>query len=76
MGAQRGAMRVVKSGIEPNQKVIYRGLQRVRPGKAVEPELVDFIDMSSDTGTTPTSVVPKPAIDSASETTGANSNPK
>jgi RND family efflux transporter MFP subunit len=76
LGAQRGAMRVVKSGIEPNQKVIYRGLQRVRPGKAVEPELVDFIDMSSDTGTTPTAVVPKPAIDSVSETAGANSNPK
>ncbi|MEI7461561.1 MAG: efflux RND transporter periplasmic adaptor subunit [Pirellula sp.] len=76
LGAQSGAMRVVKSGIEPNQKVIYRGLQRVRPGKAVEPELVDFIDMRSDSGTTPTPVVPKPAIDSASQTTGAYSNPK
>ncbi len=76
LGAQRGAMRVVKSGVEPNQKVIYRGLQRVRPGKAVEPELVDFRDTSSDSATTPTSVVPKPAIDSASQTPGANSNPK
>ena len=76
LGAQRGAMRVVKSGIEPNQKVIYRGLQRVRPGKAVEPELVDFKDIWSDSGTTPTSVVPKTAIDSPSETPGANSNPK
>jgi len=76
LGAQRGAMRVVKSGIVANQKVIYRGLQRVRPGKAVEPELVDFMDPSTDTGMTPTTVVPKPATDSGSKTPVANSNPQ
>ncbi len=76
LGAQRGAMRVVKSGIEANQKVIYRGLQRVRPSKAVEPELVDFIDQSSDTGMSSTNVVPKQATDGGSKTPAANSNPQ
>lgn len=39
LGAQRGSMRVVKSGIEAKQKVVFRGLQRIRPGQAVRAEL-------------------------------------
>jgi RND family efflux transporter MFP subunit len=38
LGAQRGSMRIIKSGIQANEKVIYRGLQLVRPGQSVVPE--------------------------------------
>lgn len=38
LGAQRGELRIVKSGISSGEKVIVKGLQRVRPGQHVEAE--------------------------------------
>ena len=38
LGAQRGEMRIVSSGLKPGEQVIVKGLQRVRPGQKVEAE--------------------------------------
>jgi RND family efflux transporter MFP subunit len=38
LGKQRGDMRIVTAGLEPGQRVIVKGLQRVRPGQKVEAE--------------------------------------
>src|SRR5262249_29257868 len=38
VGAQHGQLRVVEKGVEPDERVIVSGLQRVRPGAKVEPK--------------------------------------
>jgi RND family efflux transporter MFP subunit len=38
LGAQRGEMRIVSSGLKAGEQVIVKGLQRVRPGQKVEAE--------------------------------------
>lgn len=38
VGAQHGALRVVEKGIEPGERLIVSGLQRVRQGVKVEPK--------------------------------------
>ena len=42
LGAKRGGMRVVLTGLEANESVIVRGIQRVRPGINVQPEQVEL----------------------------------
>jgi len=39
LGGQRGDMRIIKSGLQEGDRVIVKGLQRVRPGQKVEAEL-------------------------------------
>jgi RND family efflux transporter MFP subunit len=41
LGAQRGQMRIVTSGLKAGEQVIVKGLQRVRPGQKVDPEVVE-----------------------------------
>jgi RND family efflux transporter MFP subunit len=38
LGGSRGEMRIIKSGLSAGERVIVKGLQRVRPGQAVEAE--------------------------------------
>jgi RND family efflux transporter MFP subunit len=38
LGRQRGEMRIVTNGLEPGERVIVKGLQRVRPGQKVDAE--------------------------------------
>jgi RND family efflux transporter MFP subunit len=38
LGAQRDDLRIVKSGVSAGERVIVKGLQRVRPGQRVEAE--------------------------------------
>lgn len=38
LGAQRGDMRIITSGLQAGDNVIVKGLQRVRPGQKVEAE--------------------------------------
>jgi multidrug efflux system membrane fusion protein len=42
LGAQRGEMRIVTSGLTAGERVIVKGLQRVKPGQKVEAELAQF----------------------------------
>jgi multidrug efflux system membrane fusion protein len=39
LGAQRGALRIVASGLNAGDRVIVKGLQRVKPGQHVEAEV-------------------------------------
>ena len=39
LGAQRGDMRIITSGLKAGERVIVKGLQRVRPGQKVEAKL-------------------------------------
>ncbi len=38
LGDQRGEMRIITSGLQAGERVIVRGMQRVKPGQQVEPE--------------------------------------
>ena len=39
LGNQRGDMRIVTAGLKAGERVIVKGLQRVRPGQKVEAEV-------------------------------------
>ncbi len=39
LGKQEGNMRVIKAGLKAGEQIIYKGLQRVRPGQKVEATL-------------------------------------
>jgi RND family efflux transporter MFP subunit len=39
VGVLSGQFRVIQSGLKPNERVVYRGLQRIRPRMKVRPEL-------------------------------------
>jgi multidrug efflux system membrane fusion protein len=41
LGGQRGEMRIVTGGLAAGDKVIVKGLQRVRPGQKVEAEVAE-----------------------------------
>jgi multidrug efflux system membrane fusion protein len=40
LGAPSNGLRVVESGLQPGERIVVNGLQRVRPGAVVEPQLV------------------------------------
>jgi RND family efflux transporter MFP subunit len=41
LGGQRGEMRIVSAGLQAGEKVIVKGLQRVKPGQKVEAEVAE-----------------------------------
>jgi multidrug efflux system membrane fusion protein len=40
LGANVGGLRIVTSGLKPNERVVVNGLQRVRPGSLIAPQMV------------------------------------
>lgn len=56
LGAQRNEMRVITSGLQEGERVIVKGLQRVKPGQKVEAELAE--------ATLPSTSVRKPVLQS------------
>jgi RND family efflux transporter MFP subunit len=48
MGALHSGLRVIESGINPGDRVIVNGLQRVRPGVVVEPKMAEMPVPASD----------------------------
>jgi multidrug efflux system membrane fusion protein len=40
LGTQVGSLRVVTSGVKPGERIVVDGLQRVRPGAPVAPQVV------------------------------------
>jgi RND family efflux transporter MFP subunit len=42
LGALHDGLRVITDGVKPSEWVIVKGLQQVRPGSTVEPELIDM----------------------------------
>ncbi|MDF1790466.1 MAG: efflux RND transporter periplasmic adaptor subunit [Thalassobaculaceae bacterium] len=43
LGASDGRLRVVTSGLNPDERIVVNGLQRVRPGAHVAPEMVEMV---------------------------------
>ncbi len=67
LGARRGTLRIITHGLNPGDQVIVAGLQRVRPGQTVEPELVqpkpDNISEGSTSPVPPDGQVPSEVAD-------------
>jgi len=40
LGANVNGLRIVQSGLKPNEKIVVNGLQRVRPGSVLAPQVV------------------------------------
>ncbi len=43
LGANQDGLRVVDSGLQPGERIVVNGLQRIRPGDAVTPKLVPML---------------------------------
>jgi RND family efflux transporter MFP subunit len=65
LGAQRGAMRIVTSGLNAGEQVIVKGLQRVKPGQKVETEVAE--------ATLPPTTVRRPVADAPASDGTTNS---
>ena len=39
LGGPRGELRIITSGLQAGDQVVVKGLQRIRPGQKVEPQL-------------------------------------
>jgi multidrug efflux system membrane fusion protein len=58
-------LRVIRSGIDGSEKIVVRGLQRVRPGASVTPHMIDLeTATSSPAPTTPVESAPAISPDS------------
>ena len=53
-------MRIVTAGLEAGERVIVKGLQRVKPGQKVEAEVAQFDPAKIEATATSTSAVAKP----------------
>jgi len=42
LGATAEGLRVVKSGLKPGERIVVNGLQRVRPGAVLQPQVVEM----------------------------------
>jgi len=47
LGEKLAGLRIIKSGLSPDDKIVVNGLQRVRSGNEVTPELVDMSSTST-----------------------------
>ena len=50
LGASVDGLRVVSSGLQPGERIVVNGLQRVRPGVTIKPEMVAMDGTSGTTG--------------------------
>jgi multidrug efflux system membrane fusion protein len=53
LGATADGMRVVKSGLKSGERIVVNGLQRIRPGVQVVPQLVEMNAKANVAGTKP-----------------------
>ncbi len=60
-------LRVIRSGLDGSERIVVRGLQRVRPGAEVSPRTVDVVAQAS-ASIAATSTAPAPASRPASDT--------
>ena len=69
LGGTANGLRIIQEGLRPGERIVVNGLQRVRPGAIVQPQMVA---MDADPNA-PTASAPKPATNAAPE--GAPSKP-
>jgi membrane fusion protein, multidrug efflux system len=53
LGAAVEGMRIVASGLEPGERIVVNGLQRVRPGTLVAPQTASMDGKLAQSGTAP-----------------------
>ncbi|MFJ9451089.1 efflux RND transporter periplasmic adaptor subunit [Herbaspirillum sp. NPDC101397] len=53
VGANQDGLRVIESGLKPGERIVVNGLQRVRPGDTVAPNLVPMVKVAGAAGTAP-----------------------
>src|SRR5262245_27079229 len=75
LGGTRGDMRIITEGLEEGDRVIVKGLQRVRPGQKVEAELAQA-DAASETTTKKSAVQPLPGRSRPATKPPAGSQPR
>jgi RND family efflux transporter MFP subunit len=75
LGGQRGEMRIITTGLQEGQRVIVKGLQRVRPDQKVEAQVDDALSTQSTTVRKPVTPLPRrrPAV---VESPAATSTPR
>lgn len=77
LGSRIGTMRSIRKGIRAGEKVVYQGIQKVRPGMEVQAAIKELPSQDLDSGNTPparTPAEPQPASDdSTSDNDGSES---
>ncbi len=68
LGIAVGGMRVILSGVRPDERIVVNGLQRARPGEEVVPELAPSAPDRATAGAQP---VPEPPPDAGSPAAAA-----
>ncbi|MFJ9534686.1 efflux RND transporter periplasmic adaptor subunit [Herbaspirillum sp. NPDC101396] len=53
VGANQDGLRVIESGLKSGERIVVNGLQRVRPGDTVAPNLVPMVKVAGAAGTAP-----------------------
>ncbi|MCW5296730.1 efflux RND transporter periplasmic adaptor subunit [Herbaspirillum lusitanum] len=61
VGANQDGLRVIESGLKSGERVVVNGLQRVRPGDTVAPNLVPMVKVAGAGGTAPAAKADKKA---------------
>jgi multidrug efflux system membrane fusion protein len=61
LGSAQDGLRVVSAGLKPGERIVVNGLQRVRPGDAVDPHLVPMAGLEPPTQTSDTQAPANPA---------------
>ena len=71
LGANQGKLRIITEGLQAGERVVVNGLQRVRPGEIVAPNLVSMEDSPQ---STPTATAAAATATSTTATTTASIN--
>jgi multidrug efflux system membrane fusion protein len=61
LGSAQDGLRVVSAGLKPGERIVVNGLQRVRPGDAVDPHLVPMAGLEPPTQTSGAQAPANPA---------------
>jgi RND family efflux transporter MFP subunit len=76
MGQLVDGLRVIEEGLEPGERVIVKGLQRVRPGAKVDPQQIDMKTLTASAIKAAAEARIEQTRSEAAETKKANSKPE
>jgi RND family efflux transporter MFP subunit len=74
LGGQRGEMRIITEGLNAGERVIVKGIQRVKPGQKVEAELTQ-VALPASTVPQPSAAPPADETPASAESAGDNTQP-
>ena len=61
IGMLQDGLRVIQKGLAANERVVVRGLQRIRPGIKIEPKMAAEMSAQAGPSPAPAAAKPKPA---------------